>query len=83
MLQVTKCHLPLSHLKGAYNDLVDIINGDKFSTELGKELARVVSVGMVTRLWAAHLKNCESIPWKDKRKTTDENQEHLIWTQQI
>jgi len=38
MLQVIKCQLPLSHLKGAHNDLADIINGDKLSTEVKKEL---------------------------------------------
>jgi hypothetical protein len=38
MLQENKCHMPLSHLKGAYDNLVDIINGDKLSTELEKEL---------------------------------------------
>ena len=39
----------------------------------------MVSVGIVTRLLGGHLKNCESIPWKGKRKSTVENQEHLIW----
>jgi hypothetical protein len=39
-MQVIKCHLPLSHLNGAYDDLVDIINGDKLSTEVEEELGR-------------------------------------------
>jgi hypothetical protein len=38
MLPIIKCHLCLSHLKGAYDDLVDIVNGDKLSSEVEKEL---------------------------------------------
>jgi len=38
MLPVIKCQLPLSHLKGAHNGLIVIINGDKLSTEIEKEL---------------------------------------------
>lgn len=37
MLQVTEWHFSLSHLKGAYDDLLDIINCDKLSTEVEKE----------------------------------------------
>lgn len=38
MLQVITCQLSPSHLKGAHNDLIGIINGDKLSTEVEKEL---------------------------------------------
>jgi hypothetical protein len=38
MLPVIKCLLYLSPLKGAYDDFFDIINGDKLSSKLEKEL---------------------------------------------
>ena len=42
-----------------------------------------MSVGIVTRVWAGCMKNCVSVPWKGKGKSTDENQERLIWNNRL